>query len=232
MTPATIRSTTRRANWSVSGRWPCSSRWYAEPNSRSSTTSASVSAGISPRPMARLTRSVLLRPERLEHPLPPCRGERRVALRLGDQPGQHPASRGAGHRSDPAAQRGEQVATEGPGVRQRLLAGELGKEGVECEGAAGCPAAVDGGLAHPGPGGHLLHRHPAKAALGQQFGGRGQDGPVRLLAARPAAPAWHIRAGGGVSYLTSGPWNTRAVHKVAAYSKETRRSVSKKVFPA
>jgi hypothetical protein len=171
-------------------------------------------------------------PERLEHPLPPRGGQRRVTLGLGDQPGQHPARRGAGHRPDPAAQRGEQVAVEGPGVGQGLLPGELGQEGVERQGAAGSPAPVDRGLAHAGPGGHLLHGHPAEAALGQEFCGGGQDGTVRLLAARPATPSGQAGTHGGVSYLTSLRWNTRAVHKVAAYSKETRRSVSKKVLPA
>jgi hypothetical protein len=167
-------------------------------------------------------------PERLEHPLAPRGGQGGVALRLGDQPGQHPARRGPGHRPDPPAQRGEQVAVEGPGVRDRLLPGELGQEGVEREGAAGAPAAVHRGLAHSGPGRHLLHRHPAETALGEQFRRRRQDGPVRFLAARPAAPARQVRAGRRVSYLTPVRWNTRAVHEVAAYSKETRRSVSKR----
>jgi hypothetical protein len=163
---------------------------------------------------------VLLARRGLEHPFPPCGREGGVPLRLGDQTGQHPARRGAGHRPDPAAQRGEQVAVEGPGVRQWLLPRELGKEGVQGKGAAGSPAAVDGGLAHPGPGRHLLHRHPAEAALGEQFRGRGQDGPVRLLAARPAALARHVRPGRGVSQLTSRRWNMCARHEVAAYSKE------------
>jgi hypothetical protein len=35
----------------------------------------------------------------------------------------------------------------------------------------------------PGAGRHVLDRHAAKAALGQQFGGRGEDRPVRLFAA-------------------------------------------------
>ena len=38
--------------------------------------------------------------------------------KIADQAGQHMAGRGAGHRAHPAAERGEQVATERAGVRQ------------------------------------------------------------------------------------------------------------------
>jgi hypothetical protein len=94
--------------------------------------------------------------ERLEHAVPPGPAQFRVVLCLGDEPGEHRPHRGAGDRAHPGAQRGEQVAAQRPGIRQRLLLAERGDERIQREQPLGRPAPVDGGLAHPRPGGDLL----------------------------------------------------------------------------
>src|SRR5579872_7018076 len=127
----------------------------------------------------------VLAAQRLEHPLPPRGAQRRVVLRLGDQPGQHRPHRGLGDRPDPQGQRGDHVTAQRPGVRQRLLGLERGHERVQCQQALGRPAPVDRRLAHPGPRRDLLDGDSGQPPGRQQVRGGGQDRAVRLLRPRP-----------------------------------------------
>ena len=181
------RSTTWRAKRSLRGRWPCRRRWYAAPKIRSRTTSASVSGEDAAPPSRPLHQGLVLGAQRVEHPLPPRRGQLGVSLRLCDEAGQHATGARLAHGAGPGPEGDQKVATEGARVRERELAPELRHERVERQRATRRPAPVDRGFADAGTGGHLLHRHTGQAALGQDGGGGLEDGDVGLgTSGRPA----------------------------------------------
>ena len=76
------------------------------------------------------------------------------------------------------------------------------------------PAPVDGGLAHPGPVGHRLHREAVVADLGEQFERRLQDGEVGFAAAR-TTPTATGRAPGAASSRVERPQRDRAARLAA-----------------
>jgi hypothetical protein len=86
-----------------------------------------------------------------------------------------------------AADGGQQVAAQVAGIRLARR-GQCGIEGLDDQGRLGRPPLVHGCLSDTGAGRDSLDRERPVTDLGEQGGGRTQDGPVRACAASDRWP--------------------------------------------
>ena len=127
----------------------------------------------------RAHRTLLLLDEGQVQPL-----ELRVLGRGVEQGDEHLAHLGHGADGDELGEAADQVGAQVARVRGGH--GGLARlEGVDGEGQAAGPVAVDGGLGHAGADRHLVDREALEAALRYDSGRRLQGPAVGLYASRP-----------------------------------------------